>query len=325
MILRLRRACAWGLTAIATLLVRVLVRFEPQRWCPPAVTLRLTRASSEPGGTRVAADVRRHLPSAGWVTRADLRYAPGGDATFDLVLPDSPGPHPWILWVHGGGWHFGDKSDVLPYVELLATHGFAGAAVNYPHAPRAAHPAAPVAVQQVVDHLLDHAAEYGLDPGRFVLAGDSAGAQIAGEVAAQLAAAGRGPRGALLFCGIFDPVALGDSDRMFAAVLESAMRALTGTRTWQDSDPCRSMSVIDRATGSFPPTFLAAGNADPLTRHQSVPMATRLQELGVHVETYFPGDAAGPINHEFQFRLDTPEGAEALSRTLAFLERVTAS
>ncbi|MCW2754998.1 MAG: alpha/beta hydrolase [Marmoricola sp.] len=333
-----RRVLALTGVVASSYAVRVIARLRPQRWLTPAISLRLFRMSWGPSLAIVAAEMRQHLPASGWSTRTDLQYAVGAgrEGRFDLVLPAGPGPHPLVVWVHGGGWHFGDKSDALPYVELLATRGFAGAVLNYPRAPRARYPAAPRQVNAALRHLTVRAAEYDIDPDRIVLAGDSAGAQIAAEIAALVtnpAYAGTTTlvpalephqlRGALLFCGIFDPAGLVESDRIFEAALESAMWSLARSRTWLESETCRLMRVVDHLTPSYPPTFLAAGNADPLTRRQTPPMAARLRELGVSLDEYYPGDAANPINHEFQQALDTAEGQEAFERAVAFLERVT--
>lgn len=333
-----RRVLVVGTAVVLTLATRVLAHLRPQRWLPPAISLRLWRWTAATGMAMTTAEMRKHLPTGGRQVRTDLSYAPGRDGRFDLVVPDSaafPGPHPWVLWVHGGGWHFGEKAHPLPYLELLATHGFAGVAVNYPLAPESRYPAAPEAVNAALAHLLGRAASYGLDPQRVVLAGDSAGAQVAAETAltttspAHAAATGRTPalpapalRGALLFCGIFETDALDDSDRFFSSGLESAMWALSGSRRWKESEANRLMDVRAQVTADFPPTFLAAGNADALTRRQTPPFAARLRELGVPVETYEPGTPDSPVHHEFQFRLGTPEGQEALERTLAFLRRV---
>lgn len=330
------RAARQALAVLASLAVRVLVRSRPQRWCPPALSLRLFRLASEPGTAAVAADVRRHLTQGGRTTRTGLVVGSSRHGVLDLTVPDGPGPHPLVVWVHGGGWHFGSSSDVLPYLELLAGRGYAGAAVNFPAAPRAAYPAAPRAVNEAIAHLLANAASYRIDPAQVVLAGDSAGAQVAAELAVLTTDPGYAARttlrpaldpeqlrGTLLFCGIFDPAGLDDSDRMFAAALESAMWSLTRSRDWRSTEACDLMSVGRHVTTGFPPTFLAAGDADPLTRRQTVPMASRLDELGVRVGTYFPGTAEEPVHHEFQFRLGTTAGTEAFERTVRFLDEVT--
>jgi acetyl esterase/lipase len=303
----------------ATLLVRVLARLRPQRWCPPTISLRLFRLSSQATNAITTADLRRHVPESGFTVRHDLVYAPGRQGRLDLALPDSPGPHPLVVWAHGGGWHFGDKADVLPYAEKLAARGFAVAVVNYPLAPRAKYPAATTAVAQALDHLVAHATDLDLDADRLVLAGDSVGAQIVSDVALSSA---HPLRGLVLFCGIFDPAGLDDSDRMFEAVLESAMWSVTRSHAWKQTSACAAMTVVDQVTADFPPTFLSAGNQDPLTRRQTPPMARRLTELGVPLDEFYPGDDAKPCYHEFQLWLGTTAGAEAFDRAVAFLERV---
>lgn len=334
-----RRIPSLAVSIAANYLVRILARLKPQRWLTPAISLRLFRLSSQSGTALTAASVRRHQPERTWTTRTDLSYAGSGrDGLFDLVIPEGPGPHPWLIWVHGGGWHFGSKEYPLPYVELLASRGIAGVVVNYPLAPKSAYPAAPRALNEAIAHLLENAAEYRLDPDRVVLAGDSAGAQVAAEVATLVtnptyaALTTLSPaltparlRGVLLFCGIFDTAALNDSDRFFEAGLESAMWSLARDRDWQASETCQLMSIRNHVGADYPPTFLAAGNADPLTRRQTPPMAARLRELGVELDEYYPGATENPINHEFQYWMATPEGVEALDRATAFLRKVFAA
>ncbi|MFL6023421.1 MAG: alpha/beta hydrolase [Marmoricola sp.] len=313
-----RRAAHLGVAVVASFVVRVLVRFKPQRWCPPAITLRLFRMSSEAGNALNTADLERHVPPTGWTVRTDLAYAPGRFGGFDLALPQRSGPHPLVIWVHGGGWHFGDKRDLLPYAKLLAARGFAVAVVNYPLAPRARYPDAVNAVAEALAHLVREAPAYGLDPSRVVLAGDSVGTQLVGEV---VASGTTDLAGLVLFCGVYEPAALDDSDRMFEAVLESAMWSLTRSRAWKSSPVTGRMSVLERATADFPPTFISGGRQDPLFRRQTPPMAQRLRELGVPVEEFLAGDDAEPCFHQFQLRLGTAPGAEAFERLVAFLER----
>lgn len=316
-----------------------MARLRPQRWLTPAISLRLYRISAQPGIATTAASVRRHHPERTWTTRTDLTYdasaVPRRDGLFDLVVPAGPGPHPWLVWVHGGGWHFGSKEYPLPYVELLAARGIAGVVVNYPLAPESAYPAAPRAVNDAIAHVLEHAAEYGLDPDRVLLAGDSAGAQVAAEVATLVTNPAYAEqttltpaltrdrlRGVLLFCGIYDTAALDDSDRFFESALESAMWSLARDRDWPAGETCRLTSIRNQVDADYPPTFLAAGNADPLTRRQTTPMAARLRELGVELDEYYPGTPENPVSHEFQYWLATPEGAEALDRAVSFVRKV---
>jgi acetyl esterase len=77
--------------------------------------------------------------------------------------------------------------------------------------------------------------------------------------------------------------------------------------------------VTDYVTENFPPSFISAGNADPLLPH-SLTLADRLEQLGVPVETlFFATDHEPGLGHEYQFVLDSEAGQLALERSVEFL------
>ena len=341
----LRRAFRAAVFLLGSLGLAVFSRVRPHRWFPPAISLRVLRVYGGLGSAVMAESMRPHVPEARRVVvRTDLVYDPatGRDGLFDLVLPDAPdapdgaGAPPLIVWTHGGGWYYGAKSDPLPYAELLAAHGYAVATLNYPRVPEHRHPAAPRAVHRALAHLRAQATEYGYDGDRIVLAGDSAGAQIAAASAvawtspAYAAALGitdvppaSALRGTALFCGTHDGPALLDVGRMFTGILASAMWGLAGQRSWAGSETADLVTIRRHATADFPPSFLRAGDADPLTAGGTVPLAARLAELGVDVDAEVVGTEAAPAPHQVQFQLGTPDGQAILADLLAFLDRVT--
>jgi acetyl esterase/lipase len=84
------------------------------------------------------------------------------------------------------------------------------------------------------------------------------------------------------------------------------------------------MSTVDWVTADFPATYISGGNGDGLTWLQSIPMAKRLQELGVEVTPVFwPAPHEPELPHEYQFHLDLPEARKALADTIAFLDAHT--
>lgn len=321
--------------------IAVFGRVRPHRWVPPALSLRVLRGYFERGSAATAASMLAGVPTDDREVRRDLAYDAGSgrDGLFDLVLPgaayDGDGPPPLVVWMHGGGWYYGRKSDPLPYLELLATRGFAGASLNYPRVPEHPHPAAPQAVHTALTHLIAHAGEYGVDPTRIVLAGDSAGAQVAAsaalawvnpEYAARTGIEPAGDpaplRGTALFCGTFDAEALLHSGRMFTAILASSMWAQAGTRDWVGTRAAEEITIMPHLTAAFPPTFLRAGNADPLTAGGTVPMAARMAELGLDVDSRIVGTQADPAAHQVQFHLRTSYGQQILEDLVGFLDRV---
>ena len=114
----------------------------------------------------------------------DIEYARIGDraCTLDLYGPTEPTtqPAPTIIWIHGGAWRAGSKSDVP--VLHWRSHGFAIASVDYRLSPEAKFPAQVHDIKAAIRFLRSRAAELNLDPDRFVIAGASAGGHLAALV-----------------------------------------------------------------------------------------------------------------------------------------------
>ena len=189
---------------------------------------------------------------------------------------------------------------------------------------------------QAVAWARTHARRHGGDPSRLYVAGHSAGAQIAAQLAAALAdpayatRLGLRPavpleavRGVALFCGPYD-LRLFDYEGRLGPVLRTAIHAFTGRPGLDDNPAIDLASVLHHVSPRFPPAFITVGNADPLLRH-SVLLDERLRALGVPVDTlYFPSERLPALGHEYQFNLDDPAGLEALERLVAFLRARTA-
>jgi acetyl esterase len=104
------------------------------------------------------------------------------------------GPLPVVAFAHAGGWVIGDletHDEVCRY--LAAALPGVVVAVDYRVAPEHVYPAAIDDYWAVVCWLSEHAAELGGDPGRLVVAGDSAGGNMALTAALRARDAG-GPR-----------------------------------------------------------------------------------------------------------------------------------
>ena len=109
----------------------------------------------------------------------DIAYVEGGheQQRLDIYLPSSPGPHPLIVYVHGGAWRGGSKND-QPLGKLVA-QGFAVASVDYRLSTVAPFPAQMHDIKAAIRFLRARAGEYGLDTKRFAIAGSSAGGHLA--------------------------------------------------------------------------------------------------------------------------------------------------
>jgi acetyl esterase/lipase len=115
---------------------------------------------------------------------ADLPYGDAGVRNLlDLYRPTpSPGnvPMPIFLWIHGGAWITGNKTQQgVPLMYGMADRGWLVASMNYRLAPLHRFPDPLVDVKRAIAWLRAHAATYGADPNCIVAAGGSAGAHLA--------------------------------------------------------------------------------------------------------------------------------------------------
>ena len=186
-------------------------------------------------------------------------------------------------------------------------------------------------------HLVENAADLHIDTNRIVLAGDSAGAQLASQLAAMITnpdyahLVGIHPAlrpgqlvGAVLNCGVYELDGMAKLNGIVSWGFKSALWAYTGTKDWSSEAPGTLMSSLEFATSDFPPTWISGGNGDGLTWLQSVPMAQRLEQLDVDVtRVFYPADHTPSLPHEYQFHLDGADAQAALASTIAFLDRVT--
>ena len=116
------------------------------------------------------------------VTNSDMAYGDHSRQRLDVYAPQrTSGRAPIFVWVHGGGFLRGDKGDSERWPNahagrFAARAGFLGVVINYRLAPDNQWPAGGADVGLVLDWLEAHAAQYGGDPDRIVVAGTSAGA-----------------------------------------------------------------------------------------------------------------------------------------------------
>lgn len=266
--------------------------------------------------------------------RSGLSYDPTDpDAVFDIYRgAGAAADGPTIVWFHGGGFVSGRRQDVANYLKILAGEGFMVVNVDYTIAPEATYPTPIRQANKALAHIAANAKSLGLDADKLVLAGDSAGSQIAAQTAAMISNAdyarvlGIAPgvredrlAGALLYCGAYDVTRMGNGGGVLGWFVKSTTWAYSGERDWRNADGFESMTISPYLTSAFPSVFISAGNADPLGP-QSVALAGELARRDVEVtELFFDADHQPPLGHEYQFDLDTAAGRLALNRSVLWL------
>jgi acetyl esterase len=145
-----------------------------------------TIAEARELSTRTNALALEHMnPALIPASEVDSEIAgPVGSIPIRVLRPSGDEPKPTIVYFHGGGWVVGSIDTHLGHARRICTQANAVVVtVGYRLAPENPFPAAYDDAVVAADWVAQHTDELGGDPDTFVLAGDSAGGQLAASVA----------------------------------------------------------------------------------------------------------------------------------------------
>ena len=104
----------------------------------------------------------------------------GKSLQLDIFRPkNSVKPPPLLVFIHGGSWSQGKRSDYLVYTVAFAKKGYMTASISYRLLKDGFYPACVEDVTDAVQWLFKNGNNYGYDPDRIALIGGSAGAHLA--------------------------------------------------------------------------------------------------------------------------------------------------
>lgn len=253
-------------------------------------------------------------PQVGAVhTGVGLRETNGWLLGADVTVPPGVAPFPAVVYLHGGGWVMGSPWTHRRLAAELAARGLLVVSIDYRRAPKHRFPGAVDDAAFAVGWAREHVADFGGDPGRLLVGGDSAGANLAAAVLAS--GAGADVRAALLCYGVYD--------------YHRALPTLAGLLGGHDAD---SQLYLDPAdfevlrgdprlspeghVAGFPPTLLTVGEHDSL-RPESEALAARLADAAVPHELHVATGAP----HGYLQLPTHPAHDEGLAATAAFTRR----
>jgi acetyl esterase/lipase len=218
--------------------------------------------------------------------QADLSYAKVGGTSLRLDLYTPAGATsglPTLLYLHGGGWAVGDKSDAaVERLMPIVANGFAVASVNYRLVPSVRYPAPVHDVKAAVRWLRANAAEYGLDPDRIAIGGFSAGghlasltaltagdAQLEGDVGDHLGVSSA-VSAVVAYCLSSDFLLSGGRNALETQILPPPWTAALLGLDRIDDDPelARSASPRHRVHTGAPPHLILHGDRDAVFNHE---------------------------------------------------------
>jgi acetyl esterase/lipase len=249
--------------------------------------------------------------------RADIAYGVAPRQKLDLYAPAAGiAGAPLVVFFYGGSWTGGDRASYRFVGEALAAIGCAVAIPDYRVHPAVRYPAFVEDCAASVAWLQRNAAGLGIDAGRTVLAGHSAGAYNAAMLALDgrwLSAAGAdraAVRGWIGMCGPYD----------FLPPRSATLRDIFGPPAgWSDTQP------VTHAAAGAPPSLLLWGDDDStVLPRNSERLATRLREAGNDVTTQ-AYHGVGHVKPLLAFSRPFRDAVPVLPAVDAFVRRVTAS
>lgn len=296
------------------------------------------------GVLRLLGGAARLHPSA-WLSRygirvrRDLPYQARGEArqAIDCYVPANAGRRrlPIVLYLHGGGFSILSRKTHWMMGLVFARAGYLTLIAGYRLAPRQPFPAAFEDACAAWCWTLDRLEELGGDPSRLVLAGESAGANLAlgvtlascarfdSLVARQVFDRGVVPRALLPACGILQVSA---PERYAGRVspwqyrrIEGVSRAYLGRGTpgasTELADPLCVLEGSRALARPFPPTLAVVGGADPIAP-DTFRLGAALSARGAIVQvSEYPGEM-----HAFHALMHRDAARRAWAEQLAFLD-----
>lgn len=264
--------------------VRFLLKRMTDLKLPPVETMGVAGAraftktvqSMVPPGRAVGEVVDGTLPGA------------EGALAYRLYRPETPGPHPIMVYFHGGGWVLGDEgSDDQFCRDMCRRTGMIVVSVGYRHAPEDVFPAAAEDGYAATCWIAENAVQLGGQDVPVTVSGWSAGGNIA-AVTCQLVRDRGGPQiaGQLLVCPVTDC----DLERPSYAENAEGYYLTTSLVRWfwdtycppaQRTDP--RVAPLRGNLENLPPALVVTAEFDPL-RDEGIAYAEAMSAAGVEVE-----------------------------------------
>ncbi len=225
----------------------------------------------------------------------------------DIYVPATKGPHPLVLYIHGGGWvgghtrHSGALANFPAVLASLAAEGFVVASLEYRLSAEAKYPAQLQDAKASLRFLGDNAAKYRIDASRVGVWGGSAGGHLAALTALTCKDTNLDPAAAKDVCvsaavtwyGVFDFGALASGRE---GGVDSAAERLMGCTGRCAPETYALASPVSFVDAKDPPFLLIHGTEDKVVPiGQSYLAEAKFKAAGVPVQVlYLPG-----VDHSF--------------------------
>lgn len=236
----------------------------------------------------------------------------------DFFIPASTVQDIALLFIHGGGWMGGDKSQWHSVAAHFASRGYSTATIGYRLAPQHRFPAQIEDVRLAMQHVQRQAGRFPYGADRIVVIGSSAGAHLSLMLATiapshtigaspALQIEDTRPMGLVCYC----PVTSMKLEREF-------IREFLGGSRDDHPQAYLQASPVERISGGEPPILVLQGEADETTPvEMSQELVDKWRQYGGYAELHtFAG-----IGHGFGYGITTEPQIQCLELIDFFLSQ----
>ena len=268
--------------------------FNPQHSVPDFSSFQVER-------TRISEQARREMKAD-----LDVAFGDGPTRTVD-VFPAAPKDGvavrpPVHIFFHGGYWRTQDKANFAFIAKTLVAEGITTVVANYDLCPAATLDGAIESAMAAIAWTYRHAADYGSDPERITLSGNSAGAHIAAMAMGHDWSAEGLPadlvKGTVPISGIYDP--------------EPAMHISVNAEIRMTAEVARRNNVFLRYPGRPIPVALFVGGLETAQWQ----LQTELYAEHLRRHGFAPTVETVPERHHFNIMDQYLDAAQPIPRAI---------
>jgi acetyl esterase/lipase len=244
----------------------------------------------------------------------DVAYGSDPAQRLDVYIPDKAARAPILVMVHGGAWMLGDKGNAGVVASKLAywlPKGYVFVSVNY----RMARPPEPLDqaddVARAMAFVQKHAATWGGDGDRLVLAGHSSGAHLVALLAADPGIAAR--QGARPWLG---SIALDSAALDVVAIMERRHARFYDRVFGDDRERWKRSSPLHRLAGRPQPMLLVCSSRRDDSCSAARAFADKAVAAGARAEVLPVELSHGQLNAELGRASGYTAGVQAFMQSL---------
>ncbi|MGN0168588.1 MAG: alpha/beta hydrolase [Acetatifactor sp.] len=263
---------------------------------------------------------------------------------FDIYLsPYGNENSPTLVWCHGGGYVWGDKVGGDPnakdsgqewYLNAYLDAGCNVVCPNYAFASEYPYPTSLLQLNDFLAFLVEHGGEYGLNMDQVILAGGSAGGNLAGMLAlintnsqiANMLGVDQVIDAGAIKCVVFCSALINNEE--FSVTNDATMdylflqcgRSAMSSGLLKGNEIAHKTNITAWVDENYPPCYISDGN-NATFNLQAEALHKKLDELGVPNQLNLYTEEEETLFHGFETSSTSPSAQDNLKKTIAFVKQ----